>query len=64
MTYIPTVPFVPTPEKVIREMLKLAGVKPGETIYDLGCGDGRILIIAAKEFGAKAVGIEIRKDLK
>ncbi|HDD63537.1 MAG TPA: methyltransferase domain-containing protein [Thermoprotei archaeon] len=63
MTYIPTVPFVPTPEKVIREMLKLAGVKPGETIYDLGCGDGRILIIAAKEFGAKAVGIEIRKDL-
>ncbi len=63
MTYIPTVPFVPTPESVARRMLELANVKPGEVVYDLGCGDGRILIIAAKEFGAKAVGIEIRKDL-
>ncbi|RLE68770.1 MAG: SAM-dependent methyltransferase [Thermoprotei archaeon] len=57
------VPFVPTPEIVIHEMLKLAELKPGEILYDLGCGDGRILMIAAKEFGAKAIGVEIRKDL-
>ncbi|RLE54897.1 MAG: hypothetical protein DRJ40_09870 [Thermoprotei archaeon] len=44
-------------------MLQLAEVKPGEVVYDLGCGDGRVLIIAAREFGARAVGIEIRKDL-
>lgn len=57
------VPFVSTPENVARFMLKLAGVRPGEVVYDLGSGDGRILIIAAKEFGARGVGIEIRKDL-
>jgi len=44
-------------------MLMLADVKPGEIVYDLGCGDGRIVITAAREFGAYAVGIEIRKDL-
>ncbi len=63
MSYVPTVPFVPTPEGVVRRMLELAEVKPGELVYDLGCGDGRILIIAASEFGARAVGIEIRRDL-
>jgi len=63
MSYIPSVPFVPTPEGVARRMLELAEVKPGEVVYDLGCGDGRILIIAAMEFGARAVGVEIRKDL-
>ncbi len=57
------VPFVPSPEIVIRRMLQLANVRSGEVVYDLGCGDGRILIIAAKEFGANAVGIEIRRDL-
>jgi len=57
------VPFVSTPENVARFMLKLAEVKPGEIVYDLGSGDGRILVIAAKEFGARGVGIEIRKDL-
>ncbi len=56
-------PFVPSPEVVVRRMLQLAEVKPGEVVYDLGCGDGRILIMAAKEFGAYAVGIEIRRDL-
>ncbi len=56
-------PFVPSPEVVVRRMLQLAEVKPGEVVYDLGCGDGRVLIIAAREFGARAVGIEIRKDL-
>ena len=57
------VPFVPSPEVVIRRMLQLADVKENEVVYDLGCGDGRVLIIAAKEFGARAVGIEIRRDL-
>ncbi|MCD6369179.1 MAG: class I SAM-dependent methyltransferase [Thermoproteales archaeon] len=63
MTYYPQVPFVPTPYSVARRMLELAEVKPGDVVYDLGCGDGRIIIMAAKEFGARAVGIEIRKDL-
>jgi len=44
-------------------MLECAEVKPGEVVYDLGCGDGRILIVAAQEFGARAVGVEIRDDL-
>ncbi len=57
------VPFVPSPEVVVRRMLQLANVRKGEIVYDLGCGDGRVLIIAAREFGARAVGIEIRKDL-
>ncbi|MBP1448690.1 MAG: class I SAM-dependent methyltransferase [Thermoproteus sp.] len=57
------VPFVPTPEVVVRRMLQLARVRPGEVLYDLGSGDGRIVMMAAKEFGAVAYGIEIRKDL-
>lgn len=57
------VPFVPTPEVVVRRMLQLARVRPGEVLYDLGSGDGRIVIMAAKEFGAYAYGVEIRKDL-
>ena len=56
-------PYLASPMPVVRRMLKLAGVKPGEIVYDLGCGDGRIVITAAKEFGAYAVGIEIRRDL-
>jgi SAM-dependent methyltransferase len=52
-------PYVPTPEPIIRKMLEMADVKSGETVYDLGSGDGRILVVAAREFGAKAVGIEI-----
>ena len=55
-------PFVPTPITVIREMLTLAEVKPGERVYDLGCGDGRILVVAAQEFGAKAVGVELNVE--
>lgn len=47
------VPFVPTNEKVVAAMLKLAAVKAGETVYDLGCGDGRIAIAAVKDFKAK-----------
>jgi predicted RNA methylase len=44
-------------------MLILAELKPGETLYDLGSGDGRTVIMAAKDFGAKAVGVELREDL-
>jgi tRNA A58 N-methylase Trm61 len=56
-------PFVATPLPVVKQMLTLAELKPGEMIYDLGCGDGRIVITAAQEFGARAVGIEMREDL-
>lgn len=51
--------WVPTPVNTVRRMLRLANVQPGETVYDLGSGDGRVLIIAAREFGARAVGVEI-----
>ena len=57
------VPFVATPSDVARQMLIQAELKPGETVYDLGSGDGRMVIMAAREFGAEAVGIELRKDL-
>ncbi len=54
----------PTPLGVVKKMLELARVKPEDTIYDLGCGDARILIMAVKEFGVrKAVGYEINQDL-
>ena len=52
-------PYVTTPDKVVRAMLKLAGVKSSDTVYDLGCGDGRIVIQAAKQYGARGVGIDI-----
>ena len=51
-------PFATTPEDVVDRMLKLADVKPGDVVYDLGCGDGRIPIAAAK-LGARGVGIDI-----
>jgi tRNA G37 N-methylase Trm5 len=54
----PDVVFVPTPNEVIEKMLDLAKVTPKDTVYDLGCGDGRIVIAAAKR-GARAVGIDI-----
>jgi len=57
------VPFVPTPPEVIDRMLEMARVKSDDVIYDLGSGDGRILIRAAKRYGAKGVGIEIDGDL-
>ena len=56
-------PDVPTPQIVVEEMLRAAKIKPGETVYDLGCGDGRILISAAQQFSAKAVGIEMSRDI-
>lgn len=56
-------PNFPTPQGVVERMLELAKLKPGETLYDLGCGDGRIVITAAQKFKAKAVGVEIRRDV-
>ncbi len=53
------VPFVPTPEEVVLEMLKMANVNKDDVLYDLGCGDGRIVITAAKKFGCRGVGIDI-----
>ena len=52
-------PWVPTSNKQIRAMLTFAELQPNETLYDLGSGDGRILIMAATEFKAKAIGIEL-----
>jgi SAM-dependent methyltransferase len=58
----PDVPFVPTTEAAVVEMLKLADVKKSDVVYDLGCGDGRIVIAAAKNYGARGVGIDINPE--
>ena len=52
-------PFVPTPSRVLRRMMELADISPGEKVYDLGCGDGRLIIEANKRYKARVVGIEI-----
>ena len=52
-------PYVVTPYPVVDEMLRLAQVRPGDMVYDLGCGDGRIVIAAAERFGARGVGVDI-----
>jgi SAM-dependent methyltransferase len=57
------VPFVVTPDHVTRAMLELAEVKPGDFVIDLGSGDGRIVIVAAKQFGARGLGVEIVPEL-
>ncbi len=57
------VPFVVSPEKTVEGMLELAGVTESDTVYDLGSGDGRVPIAAAKQHGARGVGIEIKPDL-
>jgi len=56
-------PYVPTPQHVVRRMLEAADVEEDDVVYDLGSGDGRIVITAAREFGARGVGIEIDSDL-
>ena len=56
-------PYYPTPETIVEKMLQLGGLKAGEKMYDLGSGDGRIVILAAQKFHAEAVGVEIDKDL-
>jgi ubiquinone/menaquinone biosynthesis C-methylase UbiE len=56
-------PYYPTPEAIVRDMLELGGLKAGETMFDLGSGDGRIVIMAAQKFHASAIGVELNKDL-
>lgn len=51
--------FVPTPQRVVEKMLELAQVSKDDIVYDLGCGDGRIVVTAAKKFGCRAVGFDI-----
>src|SRR6267378_4042503 len=56
-------PYYPTPESIVEKMLQMGGLKAGEKMYDLGSGDGRIVIMAAEKFHANAIGVEIDKDL-
>lgn len=56
-------PYYPTPEVIVEKMLQLGGLKAGEKVFDLGSGDGRIVIMAAQKFHADATGIELDKDL-
>jgi len=56
-------PYYPTPETIVEKMLQLGGLKAGEKVFDLGSGDGRIVIMAAQKFHADAVGVELDKDL-
>ena len=58
----PDVIFVPTPGEIVDTMLKMAAVTKKDTVYDLGCGDGRIVITAAQRYGARGVGIDIDPD--
>ena len=53
------VPYVPTPQEIVERMLELAQVKKGDVVYDLGSGDGRIVVTAAKKYGVRAIGFEI-----
>ena len=57
------VPYVQTPTEVVTQMLRLAGVSRNDVVYDLGSGDGRLVITAARDFGARGVGIEIDPQL-
>jgi ribosomal protein L11 methylase PrmA len=56
---MPDVIYVPTPQEVVEEMLRIAEVKKGDVLYDLGSGDGRIPVTAAKKYGIRAIGIDI-----
>jgi protein-L-isoaspartate O-methyltransferase len=56
-------PYYPTPETIVSRMLEMGGLKAGEKMYDLGSGDGRIVIMAAQKFHADATGVEMDKDL-
>lgn len=63
-TLNPTTRWLPTQDYIARKMLQMAGTGAGDVVYDLGCGDARILIMAVKEFGvARAIGYEIREEL-
>src|SRR5712691_9098766 len=56
-------PYVPTPWAIVDELLKLADIRGNDVVYDLGSGDGRLVITAYRRFGARGVGIELQKDL-
>jgi len=56
-------PYYPTPNTIVERMLQLGGLKAGEKMFDLGSGDGRIVIMAAQKFHAQALGVELDKDL-
>lgn len=56
-------PYYPTPRTVVDQMLQLGGLKAGETMFDLGSGDGRIVIMAAEDYGANAIGVELDESL-
>jgi SAM-dependent methyltransferase len=56
-------PYVASPQRVVDRMLELSNLKPGETLFDLGCGDGRVLLTAAGKYKARAVGVEISPKL-
>jgi SAM-dependent methyltransferase len=56
-------PYVPTPWVIVEEMLKLADIRAEDVVYDLGSGDGRLVITAAKRFGARGVGVELQTEL-
>ena len=63
MSYVPHVPYVPTPEKVVKKMLEIAKAGANDIVYDLGCGDGRIIISAVKDFNVKkSLCIEINEE--
>ena len=51
--------YVPTPHEIVDRMLDVARVRPGDVVYDLGCGDGRMVIAAAKKFGTRGVGVDL-----
>ncbi|HPU56328.1 MAG TPA: 50S ribosomal protein L11 methyltransferase, partial [Verrucomicrobiota bacterium] len=59
VTKTPDVIFVPTPQPAVEKMLEMAEIKPGDVVYDLGCGDGRIVVTAARKYGVKAVGFDV-----
>ncbi|HTQ46631.1 MAG TPA: class I SAM-dependent methyltransferase [Polyangiaceae bacterium] len=54
--------YVPTPQKVVDKMLEVAKVQSGDVVYDLGCGDGRIVVTAAKSYGVQALGFDLNPD--
>jgi len=56
-------PYIPTPQIIVERMLEAGRVTAGDVVYDLGSGDGRIVITAAQKFGARAVGVELRPEL-
>jgi len=58
-----TIPFVPSPPHLVQRMLEVAEIKQGDVLYDMGSGDGRIVIEAAKQFGVRGVGIDLNPEL-